>query len=210
MMPVGIVGVVIGHAEARIYAEAHEPAARSQIHERIAVRIARERMYARARNCWHRRSRPIACRRSRNATGARRVIRSPVRQARSGGGSERNRSLAGAHPPRRRGRLPASAMQRSIDEHAQKRCMREENIAALGIAEFVLHPVGLDDYGHAGLDPLAQRIGGVEAEKAKEAAHAVRHGSRSPAQARRRRLRDMAAFMIPTPIPAAIPAIPPL
>src|ERR1017187_6936495 len=38
----------------------------------------------------------------------------------------------------------------------------------------MLHPVGFDDYGHAGPYPLAQRIGRVEVERAEEIAHAVR------------------------------------
>src|ERR1700691_119279 len=44
------------------------------------------------------------------------------------------------------------------------------------MAKLVLHPIGFDDYGHAGLDPSAQRIGCVEAEKAEEIAHAGRYG----------------------------------
>src|ERR1017187_10122467 len=45
---------------------------------------------------------------------------------------------------------------------------------ANGRAEFMLHPVGFDDYGPAGPYPLAQRIGRVEVERAEEIAHAVR------------------------------------
>ena len=46
MMTVGVGGTVVGDAEARIYAEAHETATLSQIDERIAVGIARQRVYA--------------------------------------------------------------------------------------------------------------------------------------------------------------------
>src|SRR5450755_280540 len=50
--------------------------------------------------------------------------------------------------------------------------MRIEYVAACGVAEFVFHPIGLDDHGHAGFYPTAQWIARVQPEKAEKIAQA--------------------------------------
>src|SRR5580658_2791472 len=173
MMTVGVCRAIVGDAEARIYAEAHEAAARPQIHERIAVRIAREWMDAADITAGIVDLGPLLP----QVEECDRYARVVLLQLGESALAPESGEVAALQGRIRHVDAPVARErpQRGVDKHAHKGRMGEEHVTALGIAEFVLYPIGLDDYSHAGLDPPAQRIGGVEAEKAKQIAHAGLH-----------------------------------
>jgi len=71
--------------------------------------------------------------------------------------------------------VAAERLERRVNEYAHQRRMRVQHVAVFVVAEFMLYPIGLDGHGHAGPYPPAQRIGGIQAQKMEQVAHAVRH-----------------------------------